>query len=130
MVPTRGRGGVRYTACSPVLGVFISRSDTACKIYVTLHPLLMGQLQSHMQRRKGSTLAGVQEGSAAKLLIAARLREVTKLCNVVMQQPAYPQQSGEDTEVCSETLQVNTQLVLSGVHEPRNALYGIQVGKI
>ena len=53
-------------------------------------------------------LAGVQERGAAKLRIAATLGEVTKPCDVVMQQPTYPQQSGEDTEVCSETLQVQS----------------------
>ena len=58
-------------------------------------------------------LAGVQEGGATGLRTAASFGEVTKRCDIVMQQPPYPQQSGEDTEVCSETLQVWHHFVLS-----------------
>ena len=56
--------------------------------------------------------AGVQEGGATGLRTAASFGEAPKRCDVVMQQPTYPQQSGEDTEVCSETLQVWHHFVL------------------
>ena len=62
-------------------------------------------------------LAGVQEGGAAQLPVCRDLSGGHSHVTSVMQQPAYPQQSGEDTEVCSETLQVSMQSVFVGVAE-------------
>ena len=39
-------------------------------------------------------------------------QEDFRLCESTMQQPPYPQQGGEDAEVCSETLQVTSCLRL------------------
>ena len=72
---------------------------------------------------QGSNLAGVEKGGAAQLPVVATFGDVRQSCDTVMQQPAYPQQSGEDTEVCSETLQVCKQSVLSAVHGIGTALY-------
>ena len=64
------------------------------------------------------------EGRRRTAACCRDFREVIQSCDIVMQQPAYPQQIGEDTEVCSETLQVCKQSALSGVHGVVTALYG------
>ena len=57
-------------------------------------------------------VAGVQKGGAAEVSRPRPCQEDIRLCESTMQQPPYPQQGGEDAEVCSETLQVTSCLRL------------------
>lgn len=57
-------------------------------------------------------LAGVQKGGAAEVPRPRARQEDIRLCESTMHQPPYPQQGGEDAEVCSETLQVMSYLRL------------------